>query len=237
MADGNWKIGLMADRIAVLVDGDNISAVHSEQVLAEAAMLGRVDVARVYVAANTNSTWLITPGYRAMHAGVGKNAADLLLCIDAMELALTGGLETFVIASSDGDFTHLAQRLRERGQHVLGLGEAKATKAFRMACTQFITLKTPQPCAAVSVAKPSAPNISTLDKNIRAMIAKHSQKGQGMRVSELSLHMHRVHGLKISSQPERTWRAFLSKRPTLYDLDPCGPEAFVRFRSEGFALA
>jgi len=227
----------MADRIAVLVDGDNISAVHSEQVLAEAARLGRVDVARVYVAANTNSTWLITPGYRAMHAGVGKNAADLLLCIDAMELALTGGLETFVIASSDGDFTHLAQRLRERGQHVLGLGEAKATKAFRMACTQFITLKTPQPCAAVSVAKPSAPNISTLDKNIRAMIANHNQKGQGMRISDLGQKMYAAHGVQMKNRPEGCWRAYLDERPNLYDLDPRSPKAFVRFRMKSLASA
>ncbi|MDA3858584.1 MAG: NYN domain-containing protein [Roseovarius sp.] len=234
----------MADRIAVLVDGDNVSAVHSEQVLAEAARLGRVDVARVYAAANTNSAWLITPGYLAMHAGVGKNAADILLCIDAMELALTGGLETFVIASSDGDFTHLAQRLRERGQHVLGLGEAKATKAFRMACTQFITLKTPQ-CGAAApavkppalVAKPSPPKLSELDRNIKVLIATHSKQGRVMAIEELGRNMYTIHGAQMKNRPEGTWRAYLDERPNLYDIDPRGPEAFVRFRPKAFASA
>lgn len=227
----------MADRIAVLVDGDNVSAVHAGQVLAEAARLGRVDVARVYVAANTNSAWLITPGYRAMHAGVGKNAADILLCIDAMELALTGGLETFVIATSDGDFTHLAQRLRERGQHVLGLGEAKATKAFRMACAQFITLKTAQPCVVTPVAKPSVPNMSKLDQNIRAMIASHSANGCGMQIGVLGQKMRQTHDTQTGARPEGGWRAYLSKRPNLYDLDPRGPSANVRLRIKSPASA
>jgi uncharacterized LabA/DUF88 family protein len=111
---------MIAPRIAVLVDGDNISAKHSSQVILLAEKLGRVDVARVYAAGNQQSDWLTTPGYRLMHAGAGKNSTDLLLCIDAMELALIGGLESFVIATSDGDFSHIAQRLRERGLHVLG---------------------------------------------------------------------------------------------------------------------
>ena len=48
-----------------------------------------------------------------MHAGTGKNASDLLLALDAVELALRGDVDHFVIASSDGDFSHLALRLRE----------------------------------------------------------------------------------------------------------------------------
>lgn len=223
-------------RIAVLVDGDNISARHFAQVIAAASGLGRVDIARVYAAANRPSDWLTLPGYRLMHAGQGKNAADVLLCIDAMELALVGGLETFVIATSDGDFTHLAQRLRERGQHVLGLGEEKAPMSFRLACTDFVLLNPLSKCTAEPektepVAPPAKPaDKSKLDLDIRSIIAKNSQKGAGMRITDLSAVMYKEHGVRISKYPERSWRGYLSKRPTLYDLDPRGPEAKVRFR-------
>ena len=101
-------------RIAVLVDGDNINAAHAGEILSRAGKLGRVDVARVYAGLNASCEWLKTPGFRLFHAGAGKNAADILLCIDAMELALTGELSTFVIATSDGDFSHLALRQREQ---------------------------------------------------------------------------------------------------------------------------
>jgi hypothetical protein len=47
--------------------------------------------------------------------------------------------------------------------------------------------------------------------------------------------MHVQHGIRISTFPEKTWRSYLQARPALFDLDPRGPEAMVRFRPEGFA--
>ncbi|MCR8725038.1 NYN domain-containing protein [Frigidibacter sp. ROC022] len=225
---------MSARRIAVLVDGDNISASHAPKVLAEAARLGRVDIARVYAALNQPSDWLRAQGYRLLHAGAGKNAADLLLSIDAMELALESGVESFVIASSDGDFTHLAQRLRERGLHVLGLGENKAPMGFRLACTEFHCLEEGEPKAAPP-AEENPADCADLDLKIRSMIARYSTNGTGMRIAELGPQMHRTHAVRISTLPERTWRAYLSSRPALYQLDPKSPEAKVRFRPEGFA--
>ena len=49
--------------------------------------------------------------------------------------------------------------------------------------------------------------------------------------------MKNAHGVKISELPEKRWRSYLAVRPALYDLDPKGPEALVRFRPEGFASA
>jgi hypothetical protein len=219
-------------RAAVLVDGDNVAAAHAARILAEAGRLGRVDIARVYAAANRPSAWLTAPGFRLIHAGAGKNGADLLLCIDAMELALSETLAVFAVATSDADFTHLAQRLRERGRHVLGLGEAKAPAAFRAACTSFVTLTSKAPSAP-----PSPPGVGDLDRRIRAMIAQHSRNGHGMPLAELAPRMHAAHGVRISTFPERSWRAYLARRPGLYDLDPRGPTAMIRFRPDGFASA
>lgn len=220
-------------RIAVFVDGDNIRAQHSDQVLFEARQLGQVDIVRVYADLNKRSDWLNKPGYRLMHAGTGKNAADLLLSIDAMELALEGGIGTFVIATSDGDFTHLAQRMLERGLHVLGLGTEKAPERFRLACTKFIPLTNRNDFDSMETTEGGC---SAFDVKIRSMIAQHSMNGQGMRVAELGPKMHKAHGIKISTYPEKTWRAYLAARPLLYELEPRGPEAKVRFRPEGFAL-
>ncbi|SEL11508.1 Uncharacterized conserved protein, LabA/DUF88 family [Roseovarius nanhaiticus] len=222
-------------RIAVLVDGDNINAAHANEILSRAGKLGRVDVARVYAGLNPSCEWLKTPGYRLFHAGAGKNAADILLCIDAMELAMTGDLSTFVIATSDGDFSHLVLRQRERGLHVLGLGEAKAPECFRLACSEFATLEGGKLAAQPPTSRPAVRNCSVLDWNIRKMIASGSEAGQGIPIADLGRLMGQKHGTRIGDMPDKTWRAYLTSRAKLYDLDPRGPKAKVRFKPDGFA--
>jgi hypothetical protein len=224
----------MAQSVSVLVDGDNISGKHAEQILSVAAKHGEPAVVRVYADAQRPSDWHGALGYRILHAGTGKNASDILLALDAMELLLSKHTRCFVIASSDGDFTHLATRLREHGAKVIGIGEAKAPSAFRASCSEFVEIGKARPVRLVP--KPAA--IATaLDLQIRAMIATHSKNGAGMRIAELAPKLHAQHGIRSSTYPERSGRAYLVARPSLYDLDPRGPEAMVRFRPEGFSKA
>lgn len=222
----------MTNRVAVLVDGDNISAEYGQHIRAISARQGQIDSARVYFNARAGCNWHDVAGYRPVHAGTGKNASDLLLAIDAMELALTRDFNLFVIASSDGDFSHLAQRLRDRHLTVIGLGEAKAPDMFRMNCTSFVELGERMPCAAPEA---KSPTCSKLDRQIRSVIATHSKNGAGMKLTTLAPQMHQKHGVRISTLPESNWRSYLLARPELFDLDPKGPEAMVRFRPEGFA--
>lgn len=56
-------------RIAVMVDGDNVSPVHAARILAAATKLGRVDVARVYASGAQPTDWFGVAGYRAMKSG------------------------------------------------------------------------------------------------------------------------------------------------------------------------
>ena len=56
----------------------------------------------------------------------GKNATDIALVIDAMELAFARNVEGFVLITADSDFTPLAVRLRELGFVVIGAGRAAA---------------------------------------------------------------------------------------------------------------
>lgn len=196
--------------------------------------LGRLDVARVYGGAHPASDWITAAGYRFIHAGSGKNGADILLSIDAIETFQLSEIRAFVIATSDGDFSHLAYRLRERGAEVYGLGENKAPDSFRAACTAFSILASKRSNGPLRANAQQGHSPTELDEKIRSIIAIHSRNGQGMRISELAPKMHTAHGVKISSHVERTWRAYLTERPELYQLDPRGPEAKVRFVPQGF---
>lgn len=229
----------MQTRVAVLVDADNISPKFANQILKLGRSLGRADFLRCYLNAQKSSPWLTQPDFRVFHAGAGKNGADLLLAIDAIELALTAKIDTFVLASSDSDFSHLAHRLREMGLHVHGVGEEKAPPGFRAACTGFTQVgPATKPKESPTVTPTPAPQpqqADSLDQNILSLIAINSNGGKGMLLTELSPQMHQKHGIKISTYKEKTWRAYFLARPHLYDLDPRGQQSRVRFRPEGFA--
>jgi len=71
---------------------------------------------------------------------VRKNAADIQMAVDAMELALTRDfVSTFVIVSGDSDFTPLVSKLRELDKRVIGVGLKGSTSAMLPpACDEFI---------------------------------------------------------------------------------------------------
>ncbi|KQB12219.1 NYN domain-containing protein [Rhodobacter capsulatus] len=235
------------ETVAVLVDGDNLSAKYAGQIALWSRDLGTVTVRRVYLDAQKTSDWQGGPqGFRLMHAGTGKNASDLLLALDAMELALREGVKRFVIASSDRDFSHLALRLREYGRQVTGIGETKTPQIFRDACETFLTLSppaeakdVPQPppkpvqppvkkAASPPARKAAAAPKPELDRKIMEIIAEYQEPGLGLGIVRLNELVSTVHKVKISDEPEGNWRAYLTARPKLYDLDPRGPEARVR---------
>jgi NYN domain/OST-HTH/LOTUS domain len=88
----------------------------------------------------------------------GKNAADIALVIDAMDLLHSGRFDGFCLVSSDSDFTRLASRLREQGADVYGFGAQKTPESFRQACRRFIYTENLLPQAIASGADaPSKP--------------------------------------------------------------------------------
>lgn len=150
---------LNAMRIAVLIDADNASAAHAAEIFEEVARHGEANVRRIY--GDFSGTRL--RGWRAQmqplaimpqqtfNYTTGKNAADISLVIDAMDLMHTGAVDLFCLVSSDSDFTRLAQRLRENGKTVIGFGERKTPEAFRNACNRFIYLDNLGPAATEEV--------------------------------------------------------------------------------------
>jgi uncharacterized LabA/DUF88 family protein len=71
---------------------------------------------------------------------VRKNAADIKLAVDAMELAYERGfVSTFVICSGDSDFTPLVAALRALNRRVVGIGTKGSTSALLPpACDEFM---------------------------------------------------------------------------------------------------
>jgi uncharacterized LabA/DUF88 family protein len=134
--------------IALLIDADNVSAAKLPLILAELAKYGTANVRRAYGdwTAPTLKSWTarlheyaIRP-IQQFNYSKGKNATDIALVIDAMELLYTQRLAAFCIASSDADFTPLVMHLRAAGQDVYGFGERKTPEPFVNACTTFLYL-------------------------------------------------------------------------------------------------
>ncbi|MEH3104479.1 MAG: NYN domain-containing protein [Sphingomonas phyllosphaerae] len=132
--------------IALLIDADNASWQALDPVLTALAEFGRVNVRRVY--GNWSKEGL--KGWRDMSVkhGIepqqqfdltrGKNATDMKMTIDAMDLLHRGRVDAFGIMSSDSDFMPLATRIRQDGLDVYGFGNSNTPAGFRNACTRFI---------------------------------------------------------------------------------------------------
>ena len=140
----------MVDRpplLAVLIDADNISARYAEVMFDEIASLGEASIRRIYgdFAGGGPQGWskdklanlAIVPHQQFAYTS-GKNASDITLVIDAMDILHSGRFDGFVLISSDSDFTRLASRIREQGLDVYGIGQKKTPDAFRKACKRFI---------------------------------------------------------------------------------------------------
>ena len=136
-------------RLAVLIDADNILARHAEAILDELAGHGEPTVRRVY--GDWSSQALSSWKEKARSLGLvmhqqsantkGKNASDIGLVIDAMDILHAGKVDGFVLVSSDSDFTRLASRIREDGLLVIGVGEAKTPESLRKVCNRFLLIE------------------------------------------------------------------------------------------------
>lgn len=131
------RVGLSP--VALLVDGENLGAKWATTLLEQAASFGAPTVRRVYGKQEHISEW-VEYGFRLQTTRPGKNSADLLLAVEAMSLALREAFQTILLASSDRDFSYVAEHLRELGHHVVGIGETKTPPSFRASCSEFIEL-------------------------------------------------------------------------------------------------
>lgn len=155
-------------RLAVLIDADNTSAKIVDGLFEEIAKIGEASVRRIYgdFASPRSKGWTevlsrhaIIPQQQFAYT-TGKNASDITLVIDAMDLLHSGRFDGFCLVSSDSDFTRLASRIREQGVDVFGFGEQKTPESFRQACRRFIYTENLLPSPPSSSGDPSNTSIS-----------------------------------------------------------------------------
>jgi uncharacterized protein (TIGR00288 family) len=136
-------------KIALLIDCDNVSHSSIKGVIEELTKYGTVNVRHAH--GNWNSprlskwikklhTYAIKPMQQFAYT-TGKNATDLAIAIDAMDLLHSENIDAFALMSSDSDFTPLALRIFESGRPVYGFGAKKTPKPFVNACTRFFYLE------------------------------------------------------------------------------------------------
>ena len=136
-------------RLAVLIDADNISAAFAADIFKKVYALGTPIARRAYGMVNcfaSDSGWVKAQREYGVVARPqvsnvsGKNVADIALVIDAMEFLYRNPCEGICIVSNDSDFSALAAKIREGGKFAYGMGGPKTPVSFRKACTEFIEL-------------------------------------------------------------------------------------------------
>jgi uncharacterized LabA/DUF88 family protein len=196
-------------RLAILIDADNTSARIAPGLFEEIAKIGEASVRRIYgdfsgtrlkAWADILSTHAIMP-YQNFAYTTGKNASDIALVIDAMDLLHSGRFDGFCLVSSDSDFTRLAARIREQGIDVYGFGEQKTPESFVRACRRFVYTENLRPADPASLpgglpasqAKPALQPLSAAAKLIKTAVAQLDDKdgwvllgGVGTRLAALA---------------------------------------------------
>ncbi|WP_239111792.1 NYN domain-containing protein [Phycicoccus sonneratiae] len=169
-------------RIALLIDADNARARRLDVVLNELSALGETTIRRAY----GNWTKSELKGWQeVLHENAirpmqqfdpskGKNASDMALVVDAVEILHTQRPDAVAIVSSDADFTPLVMHLREHGVAVYGFGDAKTPAPFQSACTRFLVLdRLPSPSGEASTDddSPEPPRRATRKATAKATTA------------------------------------------------------------------
>jgi len=134
------------NKIALLIDCDNVSHQSIEGVIDELSKYGKVNIRHAYGNWKSESMkgWeeklhphAIKPIQQFAYTK-GKNATDAAMIIDAMDILYTQNLDAFALMTSDSDFTPLVMRILSNGITVYGFGEKKTPMPFVKACSQFI---------------------------------------------------------------------------------------------------
>ena len=251
-------------RIALLIDADNAPASKIELVFNRLGYLGTIRVRRAY--GNWKKDHL--QGWAKIlhkHAIVpiqqfdyvtGKNATDIALAIDAMDLLQTMRPEIFGIVAGDSDYTPLVVRLIASGAQVFGFGRLKtASIAFQEACTEFISLDTeaalpgvygqfttgsskrqaiaanrfPEP-VALALVDPTPPAEETPSKVFVEAIRQNQQATGWADVKSIGAYLSQRKIVKAAYNVNR-WASYYKKFPILFEVRELDGKTMVRLLS------
>jgi hypothetical protein len=212
-------------RVALLVDGENLSVESAGFLIVEAAKAGVLTVKRVFGAVTRLGGWTTAPGFRLVHVPPKKDAADLALSLDALELALTRQVDEIFIATSDRDLALVALRLAELNVPVTGIGETKAPAEFRKACRKFLLVPVKADPGAVPV---------PFDQRLRVFMEEEGKASDGW-VTFSALGQQRAKAAGISKAESgmgksASWGDWFKKHPRFYDIEERGTQSRARLK-------
>ncbi len=150
-------------RVALLIDADNLSGDVIEQAIEHLLKVyGAIHFRRAYSSPQKvieHAELFRRHSIRPMvNLPTGKNSTDIALAVDAIDLAICERPDVVVIGSSDSDYAPLAQRLREKGCRVLGIGQAGKTGSDSpLAYDEFIDLAHRKSRASAPPVAPARP--------------------------------------------------------------------------------
>ncbi len=161
--------------IALLIDADNAPAAKIDFIIAELASYGVVNIRKAYGNWKKRglagwekilNEYAIQPVQR-FDLVKGKNATDISVVIDALDILYTKNVDVFCLVTSDCDFTPLARRLREEGKQVIGFGGKQTPEPFSKSCSKFLFLDEDE--RAKKERKEKAHNPSVLKQDTKLM--------------------------------------------------------------------
>lgn len=211
-------------RVALLVDGENLSVEHAGFLIVTAAKYGVLNVKRVYGAVTRLDGWTTAPGFRVVHVPARKDAADIALSLDALELGLTKQVDEIILATSDRDMTLVALRLAELGVSVTGIGEEKAPADFRKACRKFVAVP----------AKKDVVEAQPFDARMKDFLRQEGKETDGW-VTLSALGQARAKALDISKGSagigkSASWIDWFKKQPKVYEIEERGTQSRARLK-------
>ncbi len=183
--------------IAVLIDADNSPAKSVQKIFSELARYGKVNIRRAYGnwASGHLKGWesvlqdhAIQP-FQQYDLTKGKNATDIAIAIDAMDILYTKQVDTFCIVTSDCDFTPLATRIMSEGKTVIGFGERKTPSVFVNACSTFLYLDEGLEKTKPAVSGKELRGDTKLTNLIREAIAATCDDEGWARLSKVGMHI------------------------------------------------
>ncbi|MDX2161841.1 MAG: NYN domain-containing protein [bacterium] len=241
----------MLPKLAVLIDAENISYRVLPHILEEAARHGRLIVRAVYgdwqradmfhwrEAAQAN-------GFKLRHqssAARTKNASDMRLIMDAMDVLHYTRVEAFCLVTNDADYIPLCHKLRESHKRVIGLGYHNAADALIRSCDVFAFIDgdesaAAKPTSAVSVPR-TAPNLQPLRKlMLKAMqIALRDADGWVTLASLGTALTHVQPGYRTKAYGFATLSKAVRAMPDLLDFAVFDTHKCVRLKNAADAAA
>lgn len=242
MVSLNTEQRLAEPTIAVLIDFENVGLDHIQYLFDELSDMGRVIVKRAYADWSVHRNkrdQLLEHGIEAAHyfhaTKSGKNASDIRLVIDAVELVHTSSVDTYVVVSSDSDFVPLVNKLRSAGKLVVGAGRRDITPVTLVkSCDRYIYLDdgadqveevTAQPDDTRKPSKRARDSRKTTAKSLVARALEASQDGQGqVPGSKLYQTMLRIDpSFSFKAQRFSTFTRFLESRNEVRVIRSQGP--------------